>query len=419
MTRSLRDDVEQIYRAALKPVGAGDAVSAQLGVTDAGELLVGDWRVDPGQSGVFAIAIGKAAVGMIDAAAQQLGGLFESGIAVTKAEAPSSDGRVSVMYGSHPTPDERSLEAGNAVMRFAADVPDGAVVLCLISGGGSALVESLREGIDLGRLRELTTGLLRAGASIHELNAVRSRLSRIKAGGLLQALGHARVFNLIVSDVQGDDLQTIASGPTVPAVDGDAGAVMRTYSMAGTIPQNQPRGGLPMPPTIVVANLSTAIEAAAVEAAEIGYAPVIITRTLDIEAREAGKMLAAMVADGAAGLTTHGRGTCLLAGGETTVTVRGDGVGGRNTEAALSAAIRLSGAQGAALGFLATDGDDGATGAAGGIVDGATVDAANRSEALRALAENDSFTFLRKRGAALITGPSGTNVNDLVVGLIG
>ncbi|MDQ3549277.1 MAG: DUF4147 domain-containing protein, partial [Chloroflexota bacterium] len=233
------------------------------------------------------------------------------------------------------------------------------------------------------------------------------------------ALSHARVYNLIVSDVLGDDPQTIASGPTVPPVGADAELVMRRFGMAGSLPSVSEQHSLPTPSTTVVANLSIALDSAAKMAVELGYAPVVLTRSLDGEAREVGRLLASIVADGAVGKGSFGHRSCVLAGGETTVTVRGDGVGGRNTEAALAAAIRLSGVAAVAIGFLATDGDDGPTGAAGAIVDGSIVAADDRIVAIDAIQRNNSYPFLRNRGAILETGPTGTNVNDLVIGLIG
>jgi glycerate 2-kinase len=415
----LRQDVETIYRAALNAVRADSAVGAHLRVDADGLLQVSDQHVDIGSDGVYAIAIGKAAVGMIDAAAAALGEHFTEGIAVSKSEPLSNDQRVTVMYGAHPVPDASSLAAGSVVLEFAAAVPAGALVLCLVSGGGSSLVESLRDGIELDRLREVTSALLRGGASIHELNAVRSRMSRIKAGGLLAALAHARVHNLIVSDVLTDDPRTIASGPCVPASNVDAETVVQRYGISGTILELPERPVEPFPPTTVIANLTIALDAARAEAARIGYTPVTLSRSLDGEAREAGRLLAAVMADSAERRTSFGSRTCLLAGGETTVWVRGSGTGGRNTEAALAAAIRLSGVDDVAMGFLATDGDDGTTGAAGAVVDGATVSPERRVDASRALAENDSYPFLRDAGSVVVTGPTGTNVNDLVIGLLG
>ncbi len=418
MTADLRRDIEHIYRSALSSVRADNAVRSHLRISSDGVLQIGGQPALIGPAGVYAISIGKAAIGMIDAAIEILGEQFRSGIAVSKSEPGSNDRRVRVIYGSHPVPTSDSLAAGDAVLNFAGTVPSGALVLCLISGGGSSLVESLREGVELDRLREVTSLLLRGGASIYELNAVRSRLSRIKAGGLLSALAHTRIHNLIVSDVLTDDPRIIASGPSVSAEDVDAEAAARRYDVSGPIPSARDQLAVPYPPTTIVANLAISIDAAAMAASELGYTPVRLSRSIDGEAREAGRLLAAVLADSASGATSFGRLTCLLAGGETTVTVRGSGVGGRNTEAAVAAAIRLSGVDDVAIGFLATDGDDGMTGAAGSIVDGATVTEERRSGAIRALDENDSFSFLRETGSIVVTGPTGTNVNDLVIGLL-
>jgi hydroxypyruvate reductase len=164
--------------------------------------------------------------------------------------------------------------------------------------------------------------------------------------------------------------------------------------------------------------VSTAIDAAAAAAARIGYSTHVISRSVDAEARDVGRVFASMVADTVQGKTSFERPCCILAGGETVVHIQGDGTGGRNTEAALSAALRLTGVPDCAIGFLATDGDDGTSGAAGGIVDGTTVGASARRAAMDALAANDSFPFLMDRGGALVTGQSGTNVNDLMIALI-
>lgn len=415
MTDQLRSDIEFMYRRAVDAVRADVAVRSHLGVESGGRVRIAGETVDVSDAGVFAIAIGKAAVAMIEAVAEALGDRFTRGIAVTKSEASSDDPRISVFLGSHPVPDERSIAAGAEVLAFVENVPDGAVVLMLVSGGGSSLMEVLRDGVDLSRLREVTSGLLRAGATIHELNAVRQRLSRVKAGGLLQALAHARVFNLIVSDVLHDDLHTIASGPTIPSVDSDADEVMQRYQIPGQLPRLASRIEQRTPPTTIIANLPRAVEEAATAAAELGYDVIVQHDPLTGEARDIGRMMASRLIESAG----VGNRTCLLAGGETTVTVVGDGIGGRNTEAALSAAIRLSGADRVAIGFLATDGDDGVTGAAGAIVDSSTVGIDDMLLANTALEANDSFPFLERRRTVLVVDPTGTNVNDLVIGLIG
>ncbi len=418
MTTIIRQDIESIFNAAVNAVQADEAIRSELSLVNGRSLAIGSHQIDIGPDGVYTIAIGKAAVALTDAAIGVIGDRFSAGIAVTKSEPSLSDERVTVLHGSHPVPDSKSLEAGAAILQFAADIPPGALVLCLLSGGGSSLVESLRDGVDLHRLRELTTTLLRSGASIHELNAVRSRLSRIKAGGLLQALAHTHVLNLIVSDVLGDDLYTIASGPTVPAGDADTDDVVRQYLLSGSLPAPEVRTATVVPLTIIAANLERAIQAATNQAVALGYRIVVLTQSLVGEAREIGSTFGAIMVDSVAGKSSFGPRTCILAGGETTVTVKGDGVGGRNTEASLAAAIRLTGVGGAALGFLATDGDDGTSNVAGAIVDGDTVPVEHRRAAVASLATNDSFTFLNERGVVVKTGPTGTNVNDLVIGLI-
>lgn len=416
---SLRADIEAIYRQAIARVDAGDAVRRSLRREDDTLVLSDGTSLPIPASGVHAIAIGKASPPMLAALAEQLGERFAGGIAVAKAPAGAPP-RCEVLVGAHPVPDERSLAAGEAVLDFAAAVPAGGLVCCLISGGGSALVEALRPGVTLAELRSLTGELLRAGASIHELNAVRARLSRLKGGGLLAALAHARVVNLIVSDVLGDDPTVIASGPSVPRRAGlDADDVLERFGIAATVGDipHERRTAVDDPVTLAVASLALAIDAAADAAQSLGYQPLVLARSLDGEAREVGRMVASIVVDATSGAGLLPPGGCLIAGGETVVTVRGNGTGGRNTEAALAAALRLSGTAGVAVGFLATDGDDGTTGAAGAIVDGATLAADELRDAREALARNDSYPLLARAGAALRTGPSGTNVNDLIVAL--
>jgi hydroxypyruvate reductase len=272
--------------------------------------------------------------------------------------------------------------------------------------------------VTLAHLRDITTTLLRGGATIHELNAVRARLSTFKAGGLLAALGHSNVHNLIISDVLGDNLETIASGPTVPPrVELSAEDVLARYGVAAPLP-DVAAVNLDEPHTTIIANVSTALDGAADAAQSLGYQPFVLARGIEGEARDVAGTLAEIVADTARGRTDFKRPVCLLAGGETTVTVRGDGRGSCNTESALAAALRIEGLSSPAIGCLATDGDDGLTGAAGGIVDGATIVAANRNAARLALDANDSFTFLERVGAAWGLGPTGTNVNDLFIALV-
>lgn len=410
--------IEAIYASAIERVHAGNAVRSALRVESDAWLVAGAYRYRIPSAGVYAIAMGKAALPMVRATAEQLGTRLRGAIAVTKHAPREVPPRVNVLLGSHPTPDERSLRAGEQVLAFASEIPRGALVLCLISGGGSALVEALAGGTSLAELQRVTDALLRAGATINELNAVRSRMSRIKAGGLLDALVGCDVCNLVVSDVLGDPPEVIASGPTVPvAPDLDAETVLAVYGITTALPPPTPRVWHGEVGWLVVANLSMAIDAATARAAAFGYTPCVLSRSLAGEARHVAATLASIAADTAAGETSLPRPGCIVLGGETVVTVRGDGTGGRNTECALAAALRLRGVRGTTIGFLATDGDDGTTGLAGAIVDGTTVGPGMAVEARRALERNDSATFLNARGATVRIGPAETNVNDLVIAL--
>lgn len=406
-----------IYRAAVEAVLPQTVLPRAIRL-DGSMLQVGDVTCDLAKRPAYVIAFGKAAGEMTSVVTGILGNHLSGAIAVAKSEVLAEIPRTDVVIGSHPVPDQRSLDAGDAVLGFASEMPDDALVLCLISGGGSALMESLRAGVTLEDLQRVTRDLLRAGASIHELNAVRARLSALKGGGLLQTLAGKRVINLIISDVLGDDLSTIASGPTVPRRSGEsAEAVLERFGVDASLPEQGDEVEVDAPDSLVIGSLSVAIDAAAEAARTAGLTPVVLSRSIAGEARVTGDFFASILVDSANGLTSFGPGTCLIAGGETTVTVRGTGRGGRNTEAALAAAIRMAGTPGVAAGFLATDGDDAETGVAGGIVTGETVD--DDAAARAALANNDSWTWLDGRGAAWGDGPTGTNVNDLMISIIG
>lgn len=416
MSSDLVSKIETIYRSAVNAVLPQTVLPEAISV-EGNRLSIAGETIDLDQCPVYVIAFGKAAGEMTATVAAIPGMQLSGAIAVVKSTSALTNPNVRIVQGSHPVPDQRSLDAGAAVLQFADNIPDGATVLCLISGGGSALMESLREGVTLEQLQQVTRDLLKAGASIHDLNTVRARLSALKAGGLLQALAGKRVFNLVISDVLGDDLATIASGPTVPRQSREAAEdVLNRFGVVADLPAEEPQGNLAEPRSLIVGSLSVAIDAAAQEAINAGLTPFVLSRTLTGEAGVVGEVFASMLADSTRGLTSFGPGSCLIAGGETTVTVHGSGKGGRNTEAALAAAVRLAGVPGVAAGFLATDGDDAETGVAGAIVDGDTVK--DVAAARAALADNDSWTWLDQHGAAWGTGPTGTNVNDLLIGII-
>ncbi len=419
MSDRLVEAIQDIYRHAVSQVLPEVVVSKALQLQDGDRLGIGEWTFDVSNRPVFAIAVGKASREMMHAVESILGDRLRDGIVVTKSVDDSLALRSRVLIGAHPVPDERSLEAGAAVLEFSRAIPDGALVLCLLSGGGSALMESLRPGLSLDDLQGTTRALLRAGASIHELNAVRARMSAMKAGGLLAHLQNVEVVNLVISDVLGDDLATIASGPTVPRYTSEpAEQILSRYEVDQPLPDDERHAAVSSPKTLILANLDVAIDAAAQAASRHGYEPVVLSRSLSGEARHVATTLASVVADTRGGGTSIPRKCCIIVGGETTVTVRGAGTGGRNTEGALAAALRLQGVDDVAMGFLATDGDDAETNVAGGIVSGSTITAGNLLQARRALDENDTFTFLRSVGAAWGLGPTGTNVNDLVIGIV-
>ena len=312
------------------------------------------------------------------------------------------------------------------------------LVLCLISGGGSALLTLPAEDIALEEVQTVTGLLLRAGATINELNAVRKHLSDVSGGQLARIASPARVLSLILSDVTGSPLDVIASGPTVPdpTTFADALAVLARYGIiesvsggarvgrlragtAGDIAET-PKPGDPLfanVTNVLVASNVLAVEAAAARAREMGLNASIVSTYLEGEARVVGRVLAGIARE----VVEYGRPVerpaCLLFGGETTVTVRGDGVGGRNTELALSAALALDGLGPSALiASLATDGGDGASPSAGGMVDGTTLDRGRAAglDAQAFLDNNDSYTYLSSLGDDIMTGPTGTNVNDIM-----
>ena len=389
----------------------------------------------PEMSGsVFGLGIGKAALPMMDALAGRIP--LSGGLAVCKhASASSSDYRpplsashelYSVMEGGHPVPDLRSLMAGEKVMEFVSSLKEEDTLVCLISGGGSALVTAPH--VPLEDMQRLTSLLLASGARIDEINTLRRQLDRVKGGGLARAT-KARIISLILSDVIGNPLEAIASGPTEvdPTTRDDALEILRKYQLKDRCPKSI-YGLLTTAPSmdtkddlsrwesvqnIIIGDNHLAAHAAMEQAQREGFHVSLLTNQLQGEAREMGAMLAKRLRDEA---TKRSHPFCLIAGGETTVTIQGNGKGGRNQELALSAVNELRDAQNVMLISLATDGDDGPTDAAGAVVTGAS---ARRAESLGldvtgSLSRNDAYPFFEALGDLIRCGPTGTNVNDLV-----
>lgn len=375
-------------------------------------------------SRIFLIAFGKAASPMMIAAAAQLGDKLTMGVAAVphtqKSELPES---VHAIPAAHPYPDQGSLAAGAAAVDLLRDTRQHDLVLVLISGGGSAMFEHPLPGITLDDLRTLGETLLHSGAPIDEINTVRCVLSFVKAGGLARLAAPARCVALILSDVVGDRLSTIASGPTVlrrPRPEA-ARAILERYALWETAPLSiraaisQKRPWFPPAPrplNVLIGNNRHVVNAAQRQAEELGFPTKILSRRMQGEARQVGRAVASRLA-------SSPRPGCLLMGGETTVTVRGKGRGGPNQELALAASLVIEGIPKVALMSLATDGVDGPTDAAGAVVTGETATQIREADVnvKSTLAENDSYTALKVCGALIQTGPTQTNLNDLVVGL--
>ncbi|HET6229463.1 MAG TPA: glycerate kinase [Longimicrobiaceae bacterium] len=395
-------------------------------------------RLDP-DGRIWLIGAGKAAAGMALGALDVLGERIAGGTVTTKdGHSLPLPPRIDAWEASHPVPDTRGLAGAVAALEVARAAGPRDVVLCLLSGGASALWPAPPAGVALTDVRAVTDALLRAGASIGELNAVRKHLSRISGGQLARAAYPARVVALAVSDVVRSPLDVIASGPTVadPTTFADALDVLRRYEIdappsvaahllrgAAGEEDETPKPGDPAlahASTHVIARNRDALHAAAREAERLGWRATIAADDLEGEARTVAPQVAALA------WSTHAEGesarlpAAFILGGETTVTVRGAGRGGRNQELALAAAVELDGELGVTIAAMGTDGTDGPTDAAGGIVDGTTV-ARGRALGLDArdfLDRNDSYEYLRATGDLLITGPTGTNVNDIILVLV-
>ena len=419
--------IEAWYRAALAAVEPAAAVRRHL-ARDGNRLAVGGREVTVRER-LVVVGVGKAAVAMARGAEDVCGDLIASGLVITKEGhgTRTPPGRIRVAEAAHPVPDERGVRATREVLGLVSGLGEGDVVLALISGGGSALLEAPRPPVTLADLAATTDLLLRAGAPIDELNAVRIPLSLVKGGGLRRATGAATVVTLILSDVLGNDPRVIASGPTVPG-DADparAFAVLDRYRVRDRVPRavvealTQPaaaragEAGRDSDIVEIVGDNRTAVAAtlAAVEAT--GARGEIVWVDRSGEAADLGRAWVDTC------LSTAETTDVLLGGGEATVTVRGDGVGGRNTEFALAAALALAEQDERewVVASLATDGQDGPTGMAGAIADGRTVERARAAgvDPVAALRRNDSLRVFEAAGGVVGPGPTGTNVNDLYV----
>ena len=384
----------------------------------------------PPKGRLIVVGAGKAAAGMARAAETFYGerypGVKLEGLVVTRYGHSVQTEQLKVVEAAHPVPDAAGVAATAEMLALAEGLGKDDLLVCLISGGGSALL-CAPEGVTLSQKAALTGALLRSGADITEMNTVRKHLSRVKGGGLARAAFPARVVSLIVSDVAGDDLSVIASGPTVPdpSTLAEARAVLERYGLEppshfSSAPET-PKPGDPSFERVqnhLIASAQGMLRATATFFRERGITPLILSESVTGEAREIAKMHAAIARQ----VRVHGQPLgppcVLLSGGETTVTVRGSGRGGRNCEFALSLALELNGLGGVYALAADTDGIDGTESAAGAVVTPQTLAAIGRAEARRYLENNDAYSFFERTGGLVHTGPTLTNVNDVRLVLV-
>ena len=410
MNHMLRKDAEAVIRHAISAVTPSYAVEKAL-----------KDRTFPGK--VYLVAVGKAAWKMADTAAMTLGDTLTAGVVVTKyGHVEHAIPRITCYEGGHPVPDEHGVAGTLAAMELTRDLQTEDTVLFLLSGGGSALFENPL--IPLAELQSITGQMLAAGCNIVEINTVRKRLSAVKGGKFARWCAPARVLSIVLSDVLGDPLYMIASGPTVPdrsTCDQTLDVVRRYHiqisAQTEACLRTETPKELPGTETQIIGSVRQLARAAADACHALGYETVLLTDQLSCEAKEAGSFLGSILKTHAA----DGRKIAFLAGGETVVHLSGNGLGGRNQEMALAAAPEIDGLKTAAIICVGSDGTDGPTDAAGGYVDGNTMSAlAEKGLSYSAMMSNhDAYNALEAVGGLIKTGPTGTNVNDIAVALIG
>jgi glycerate-2-kinase len=429
-----------IFEAGIRAVAPEACVARHLRVSG-NQLNVCGADVDLDRiRNIYVAGAGKASAAMAREVETLLGPRIHAGVVVTKYGHGLPLKYCRVMEAGHPVPDAAGMTGTAALLEMVSQAGPDDLVLCLISGGASALTPAPADGISLTDKQETTRQLLACGATIHEINTIRKHLSRIKGGQLCAAANGARVVSLILSDVIGDNLDIIGSGMTAPDTGyfRDCRAILERHQAWGKAPElvrnriiagmdgripDTPKPGDPVFSRVtnqVVGSLSDALSAAETKARHLGFTPVILSSMIQGEARDAAKVLCAIARE----VRQSGRPAkppvCLLGGGETTVTLRGNGKGGRNMELALAGAMVLQGTSGILLLSAGTDGTDGPTDAAGAFADGDTVSRAQilGLSAEKHLAENNAYPFFLALDDLLVTGPTRTNVMDMQILLI-
>ena len=409
MNQALRKDADAIVSAAIKAVLPDSAVIRVLqGMTFPGRVLL--------------VAAGKAAWQMAKTASDCLGEVISQGVVVTKYDHVKGEiPRCTCVEAGHPVPDENSFRGTEMALQLVQNLTEEDTVLFLLSGGGSALFE--KPLVDGAELQDITAQLLASGADIVEINTIRKRLSAVKGGRFAQLCQPAKVLTIVLSDIIGDPLDMIASGPAYPdsTTCEQAVAIAEKYGLrlsdtAKELLRQETPKALDNVTTHVSGSVKELCAAAANSCRELGYEPVLLTDCLCCQAREAGSFLASVVKSHVG----SGKALAFLAGGETVVKLTGKGLGGRNQEIALAAAAGIAGLKNAAVFSVGSDGTDGPTDAAGGYTDGDTAAELKAKDILidDVLRNNDAYHALEKSGGLIVTGATGTNVNDVAVALI-
>jgi glycerate 2-kinase len=433
--RERRERALAVLSAALEAVDPANAIKRQVSLSDE-TLHIGQRTYDLGRyRNIYVIGGGKAGGSMAQAVEEILGRRVTAGLLNVKYGYGAETEIIHLNEAGHPIPDAAGMAGTKQMAELARKATEEDLVICLISGGGSALMTLPVDGITLADMRSLTNAFLRCGATINEINAVRKHLSQIKGGNLARLAYPAKIVTLILSDVVGSPLDVVASGPTVPDTTtfADACGIIKKYGLLGELPRpiierlEQGKEGLIAETpkagdesfirtyNLIIASNEVAAEVATTKAKELGFHTLLLSTFVEGEAREVAKVFAAIAKEILHSGRPVPRPACVVAGGETTVTVRGGGLGGRNQEMALSAALEITGLEDVMIIPLATDGADGPTDAAGAIADGSTLRRAQEADlsATQYLVNNDSYHFFQQLGDLLITGPTNTNVNDL------
>lgn len=439
-SRKLRADAVSIFEAGLRAADPENAVRAHLSLGDGVLYVNGAAYKLSGFDNIYVIGMGKAAAPMARAVEDILGEQITAGIINVKHGHTAVLNKVKINEAAHPVPDEAGQSGAREIVSLLSGTGKRDLIIFLISGGGSALLPLPAEGITLEDKRILTARLLECGASIHEINTLRKHVSRVKGGRLARLASPSTLISLILSDVIGDDLDSIASGPTVPdrSTFGDCVRIIDKYGLRAKLPvavleyidsgargreEETPKPGDPAferTRNVIVGSSIAAALAAKGKASSLGYNSIILSTFIEGETAPAAMLHAAVAREIVSSGNPLSAPACVISGGETTVTIRGKGTGGRNQEFALAAAIGMEGLENVIFLSGGTDGTDGPTDAAGAIADGDTVERGRKMglDARSYLNDNDSYHFFKTLGDLLITGPTNTNVMDLRVLLV-